>query len=596
MLVVEVAPSAGPRCAGSCRSAPCRPGCRGGRGSRSGPGCARAARRWPPRRTTGRRACAPSVPRVSRCASRSRRCSRGVPRRSAQSRCEGGSRPASRASRRMRSTSGSVLGAERSGGARGGGRRRPSSRRRPRATRRSSASSAASRGTLSGSCPRRAPVGMPGRSGSRGVVGVERGEEPRSRARRGPVPSSQVPVAVAPPRRSAREPLEAPASDVAGEPRLAAQRGLRRLPASPLRRMRTARSAARVARASTSRSRAQRGIAAAPVRRCDVEDQRPRPASSRPCSVRAKPRSDEAIAGQQRAPARRRRGRARSRVAPGSSRAAPMGAMCARRSAVPTRNSTEARSSIAGRHVEPARARRRGSRVGAARPGADTTWPRETSASSTPCRLTAQRTPGSPRSRRDAVVSAARARAPRSPPGCISTASPTAKRDADQRAGRRRSRSRCAAKQRSTCRRGGPLRGVRGGAPRSASRSALRSASRPSPVRAETGTTGRRRGAVLPAAVAHLLVGELGHVGARPTSILVSATTPRVDAEQLADRDVLAGLRHHALVGGDHEQHQVDAGRAGHHGAHEPLVAGHVDHARPAGRRPGRAARSRDRS
>ena len=42
---------------------------------------------------------------------------------------------------------------------------------------------------------------------------------------------------------------------------------------------------------------------------------------------------------------------------------------------------------------------------------------------------------------------------------------------------------------------------------------------------------------------------------------------------------VLAGLRHHAVVGGDHQQREVDAGDAGEHVAHEALVAGHVDEA-----------------
>ncbi len=47
--------------------------------------------------------------------------------------------------------------------------------------------------------------------------------------------------------------------------------------------------------------------------------------------------------------------------------------------------------------------------------------------------------------------------------------------------------------------------------------------------------------------------------------------------EQLEDRDVLARLRHDAVVAGDHEQGEVDPGRAGDHRAHEALVAGHVD-------------------
>jgi hypothetical protein len=53
---------------------------------------------------------------------------------------------------------------------------------------------------------------------------------------------------------------------------------------------------------------------------------------------------------------------------------------------------------------------------------------------------------------------------------------------------------------------------------------------------------------------------------------------PGAHAEQLADVEVLAGLRHHALVRRDHQAHQVEAARAGDHRADEPLVAGHVDH------------------
>ena len=42
---------------------------------------------------------------------------------------------------------------------------------------------------------------------------------------------------------------------------------------------------------------------------------------------------------------------------------------------------------------------------------------------------------------------------------------------------------------------------------------------------------------------------------------------------------------HDALVGGDDEQHQVDPGGTGHHGAHQPLVPRDVDDAEPAARR-----------
>ena len=62
-------------------------------------------------------------------------------------------------------------------------------------------------------------------------------------------------------------------------------------------------------------------------------------------------------------------------------------------------------------------------------------------------------------------------------------------------------------------------------------------------------------------------------------SLLVSATTPRVTPSMLEDREVLARLRHDAFVGGDDEQRDVDARRAGDHRADERLVAGHVDDA-----------------
>ena len=51
--------------------------------------------------------------------------------------------------------------------------------------------------------------------------------------------------------------------------------------------------------------------------------------------------------------------------------------------------------------------------------------------------------------------------------------------------------------------------------------------------------------------------------------------------EQLDDREVLHRLRHHAVVGGDDEEEEVDAGGSRDHGAHEALVAGHVDDAQP---------------
>ncbi len=50
-------------------------------------------------------------------------------------------------------------------------------------------------------------------------------------------------------------------------------------------------------------------------------------------------------------------------------------------------------------------------------------------------------------------------------------------------------------------------------------------------------------------------------------------------AEQMEDVEMLLGLRHHAVVGGDGEEHEVDAVGAGEHVADEALVAGDVDDA-----------------
>ena len=62
--------------------------------------------------------------------------------------------------------------------------------------------------------------------------------------------------------------------------------------------------------------------------------------------------------------------------------------------------------------------------------------------------------------------------------------------------------------------------------------------------------------------------------------------------EQLQNREVFTRLRHRALVGGDHEQGQVDPPSPGEHVLDEPLMAGHVDDADLAAggqRQPGKA-------
>ena len=60
---------------------------------------------------------------------------------------------------------------------------------------------------------------------------------------------------------------------------------------------------------------------------------------------------------------------------------------------------------------------------------------------------------------------------------------------------------------------------------------------------------------------------------------MLRATTPCREPQQVHDGEVLARLRHDAVVGGDHQHHEVDAGGAGQHVVHEALVARHVDEA-----------------
>ena len=54
---------------------------------------------------------------------------------------------------------------------------------------------------------------------------------------------------------------------------------------------------------------------------------------------------------------------------------------------------------------------------------------------------------------------------------------------------------------------------------------------------------------------------------------------PVLQPEQVHDGQMLARLRHDAVVGGDHQHHEVDARGAGQHVVHEALVTGHVDEA-----------------
>ncbi len=100
----------------------------------------------------------------------------------------------------------------------------------------------------------------------------------------------------------------------------------------------------------------------------------------------------------------------------------------------------------------------------------------------------------------------------------------------------------------------------------------------PSPVRLETGRTGAPAsfvGAIRvldfgDAAGAQFVVGEVGF-GQRYDA--------GSDAEQIDDLQMLDGLRHYSVIGGDHQKHEIDAGRAGEHVVDEALVTGHVDKA-----------------
>ena len=111
----------------------------------------------------------------------------------------------------------------------------------------------------------------------------------------------------------------------------------------------------------------------------------------------------------------------------------------------------------------------------------------------------------------------------------------------------------------------------------------------PSPVRAETGRIGAPARAVGARAAVISAVTAARRAGSA-RSALVRATAPRGEAEQVEDRQVLGGLRHRAVVGGDDEQREVDAAGAGEHGVDQPLVAGDVDEAGDRARRCPRSA------
>ena len=112
-----------------------------------------------------------------------------------------------------------------------------------------------------------------------------------------------------------------------------------------------------------------------------------------------------------------------------------------------------------------------------------------------------------------------------------------------------------------------------------AARASRRNASKPSPVMFEIG---QNRGAFqkrAPQEVASRSPDQLAGARSSTRSILVRATKPVANAQQREDVEMLAGLRHDAVVGGDDQDHAVHAGGAGDHRLDEVLVAGHVDDA-----------------
>ena len=164
------------------------------------------------------------------------------------------------------------------------------------------------------------------------------------------------------------------------------------------------------------------------------------------------------------------------------------------------------------------------SAVGRSAPGALTTSPRASSPTSRPCRFTAQRTPGSTRSRASPCVCSPRTRA-RRPPGWTSTSSPVARAPPVRVPVTTAPKPRIV-KTRSIGSRGGPARGVRGAAPPASSRSRSRSASSPLPVWAETGTTGTSASGV-PASRSRTSSAASSAISSSTRSVFVSATSPR---------------------------------------------------------------------
>ncbi len=73
--------------------------------------------------------------------------------------------------------------------------------------------------------------------------------------------------------------------------------------------------------------------------------------------------------------------------------------------------------------------------------------------------------------------------------------------------------------------------------------------------------------------------GRGGALGLVRQIALVERHHPMPQPQQVHDGQMLARLRHDAVVGGNHQDHEVDAGGAGQHVVHQALVARHIDEA-----------------
>ena len=105
------------------------------------------------------------------------------------------------------------------------------------------------------------------------------------------------------------------------------------------------------------------------------------------------------------------------------------------------------------------------------------------------------------------------------------------------------------------------------------------SSGRPWPVSAETGTIGAPRQHGARQLLAHLFAHQVQPVWIIHEVGFGEGHDAARHLQQVQNGEVLARLRHHALVGGHHQQCHVDAADARQHVLDEILVAGHIDDA-----------------